>query len=181
MNKKKIVLMFLVLIIIGVIAYFIFNNITISKNQDEGYLNYTPQEEISDEQTRETSISLYFLNPETNQLKSEGKLVNANELLKNPYKFIVQKLIEGPSDKTLLNVFPENTRLIDASLQNNCVIINFSDDLLKFKDEAQKFNIINSILNSLTQLNEVNSIKILINNEPHQGIDKEYSTISQNP
>ena len=63
MNKKKIVLIFLVLIIIGVIAYFIFNNITISKNQDEGYLNYTPQEEISDEQTRETSISLYFLNP----------------------------------------------------------------------------------------------------------------------
>lgn len=178
MNKKKLILVFLVLIIIGVIAYFIINNITISKNEDESYLNYTPQEEISDEQSRETSISLYFLNPETNQLKSEGKLVNANELLNNPYKFIVQKLIEGPSDKSLINVFPENTRLIDASLQNNCVTLNFSDDLLKFKDETQKFNIINSILNSLAQLNEVSSIKILINNEPHKGIDQEYSVMN---
>lgn len=173
MNKKKLILVFLVVIIIGVIAYFIINNITISKN--ESYLNYIPQEEISDEQLQETSISLYFLNPETNQLKSEGKLVNANDLLQNPYKFIVQKLIEGPSDKSLINVFPDNTRLIDASLQNTCVTLNFSDDLLKFKDDAQKFNIINSILNSLAQLNEVNSIKILINNEPHQGIDQEYS------
>ena len=173
MNKKKLILVFLVVIIIGVIAYFIINNITISKN--ESYLNYIPKEEISDEQLQETSISLYFLNPETNQLKSEGKLVNANDLLQNPYKFIVQKLIEGPSDKSLINVFPDNTRLIDASLQNTCVTLNFSDDLLKFKDDAQKFNIINSILNSLAQLNEVNSIKILINNEPHQGIDQEYS------
>ena len=51
------------------------------------------------------NIASSFLNPETNQLKSEGKLVNANELLKNPYKFIVQKLIEGPSDKSLTNIF----------------------------------------------------------------------------
>ena len=58
MNKKKLILVFLFLIIIGVIAYFIINNITISKNEDESYLNYTPQEEISDEQSRETSISL---------------------------------------------------------------------------------------------------------------------------
>ena len=99
-------------------------------------------------------------------------------MLQNPYKIIVQKLIEGPSDNSLINVFPENTRLIEASLQNNCVTLNFSDDLLNFKDEAQKFNIINSILNSLAQLNEVNSIKILINNEPHQGIDQEYSIMN---
>ncbi len=178
MNKKKLILFFLLLVLIGVVAYFIINNITISKNENESYLNYTPQEEISDEQSRETSISLYFFNPETNQLKSEGKLVNTNDLLQNPYKFIVQKLIEGPSDNSLINVFPENTRLIEASLQNNCVTLNFSDDLLNFKDEAQKFNIINSILNSLAQLNEVNSIKILINNEPHQGIDQEYSIMN---
>ena len=73
MNKKKLILFFLLLVLIGVVAYFIINNITISKNEKESYLNYTPQEEISDEQSRETSISLYFLNPETNQLKSEGK------------------------------------------------------------------------------------------------------------
>ena len=45
-------------------------------------MHYTPQEEISENQTRQTSINLYFLNPETNTLKSEGRAVNTNELLK---------------------------------------------------------------------------------------------------
>ena len=44
-----------------------------------------------------------------------------------------------------------------------------------FKDENQKFNIINCLLNSLTELNEVKLIKILINNETHDEFKEEYS------
>ena len=101
--------------------------------------------------------------------------------MKNPYKVIVQKLIDGPSDDKLKNVFPEGTRLIDANLSNDCVLLNFSEQLLNFKDDIQKYNIINSILNSLTQLNEVNTIKILINNEINDIISQEYTSISENP
>lgn len=180
MNKKSLFII-LFLIIIGLIIYFIFNHISITNNTDDSYLNYTPQEEISEEQTRETTITLYYLNKENNQIKSQGKIVNISDLAKNPYKLIVNKLIEGPTDESLKSVFPENTRLIDASLINNCVILNFSEDLLNFKDETEKFNIINCLLNSLTQLNEVNSIKILINNKPTEKMDQEYSSISENP
>ena len=77
-------------------------------------MNYTPQEEISDSQSRETTITLYFLDKETNKLKSESKLIDANELLKNPYKIIVQKLIEGPHDENLQSVFPENTLSVSS-------------------------------------------------------------------
>ena len=181
MNKKKLILLLFVLAIIGVIVYFIFSNISITKNGDDDYLNYTPQEEISDIQVKETQITLYFLDKETNKLKSSSKMVSANDLIKNPYKVIVEKLLEGPSDEKLQTVFPVNTRLIDANFSNNCVTLNFSEELLNFKNDTEKFNIINSILNSLSQLSEVNSIKILINNEPHEGIDAEFSTISENP
>lgn len=174
--KKRFFLILLIFIIIGIVIYFIFNHISITKNND-----YTPEEEISDSQSRETTITLYFLNPENNQLKSEGKNISTTELLKNPYKAIVQKLIEGPSNEKLQNVFPENTHLIDATLSNNCVMLNFSDELLNIKDDIQKYNIINSLLNSLTQLNEVNSIKILINNEPNDKISQEYTSITENP
>ena len=177
--KKKLPILFLILIILGVIIYFIFSHISITKNDD--YINYTPEEEISESQSRETTINLYFLNPENNQLKSEGRNISTNELLKNPYKVIVQKLIDGPSDDKLKNVFPEGTRLINATLSNDCVLLNFSEELLNFKDDVQKYNIINSILDSLTQLNEVNSIKILINNEPNDKISQEYTSISENP
>lgn len=177
--KKKLPILFLILIILGVIIYFIFSHISITRNDD--YTNYTPEEEISESQSRETTINLYFLNPENNQLKSEGRNISTNELLKNPYKVIVQKLIDGPSDDKLKNVFPERTRLIDATLSNDCVLLNFSEELLNFKDDVQKYNIINSILDSLTQLNEVNSIKILINNEPNDKISQEYTSISDTP
>lgn len=178
MNKKKLFILIFILIIIGAIIYSIIsNNSTIVENNDEDYFNYTPQEEISDEQLRETIITLYYLNPETNELKSEGKLIDANELLKNPYKTIIQSLIDGPKDTTLQNVFPENTRIIDANITKNCVILNFSEELLNYKDDTQKYNIINSILNSLSQLNEVNSIKLLVNNETSENIDEEYSVI----
>lgn len=177
--KKKTLKIVIILIIVCILAYFFINNISVTKN-DDGYMDYTPQEEISEKQNRETSITLYFLNPETNNLKPEGRAVNANELLKNPYKLIVEKLIEGPTDSTLQKVFPENTRLIDATLSNNCVNLNFSEEFLNFKDDVQKYNIINSMLDSLTQLNEVDSIKILVNNETKDGLSQEYTTISEN-
>ncbi len=177
--KKKLLIIVVILILIGVLAYFLMNNISITKNDE--YMNYTPEEEISEIQTKQTSINLYFFNPETNTLKSEGRLVNANDLLKNPYGLIVEKLIEGPENSSLKKVFPENTRLIDANIQNNCVTLNFSEEFMNFKDDIQKYNIINSILDSLTQLNEVESIKILIDNETKEGLSQEYTTISENP
>ncbi len=180
MNKRKIIIILLILIIIGLVVYFIANNISITKTTDDEYFNYTPQEEISDKQSKETPITLFFIAKESNQLKSEGKLIDSSDLLKNPYKLLVEKLLEGPSDESLKSVFPENTRIIDANITNNCVTLNFSEEILNFSDETQKYNIINSLLNTLSQLTEVNSIKILINNETSEQIDQEYSVISEN-
>ena len=144
-------------------------------------MDYTPAEEISDSQSGQTTVLLYFLNPETNQLKSEAKLLNTNDLLKNPYKTMVEKLIEGPTDETLQKVFPENTKILDANLSNDCVILNFSEEILDYLDDTQKFNIINSLLNTLTQLSEVNTLKILVNNESNDKISQEYTSILENP
>ena len=176
MDKKKLIFIVAILVIVGVIVYFVVNNVSITKPDD--FDNYTPEQEISDEQLRQASITLYFLDKETNELKSQNKMIDSNELLKNPYKTIVQKLLEGPSSDSFVSVFPENTKLIDANLVDNCVILNFSEELRNFKDDNQKFNIINSILNSLAQLNEVNSIKFLINNEPCDVLAEEYAVIS---
>ncbi len=178
MNRKKAFVILLILIVVGVIIYFISTNISINKVTNDAYQNYTPQEEISDEQIRQTSLILYFLDTETNKLKSEIRLIDSTELLNNPYKTIVQNLLSGPTSENLKSVFPENTRLVDANLVNNCVILNFSEELKSFTNDEEKFNIINSLLNSLTQLTEVHSIKILINNEPYHGLDEEYAEIS---
>ena len=176
-NKKTLLIIICTLIIIGIVVFMIINFRNRGKDITEKITEYTPQEEISDEQMRETMVTLYFLNSETKELKSEGKLINASELLKNPYKKIAQLLIEGPNNSELANVFPENTRILDAKIEKHCVTLNFSEEILNFKDDVQKYNIINSILNSLTELNEVDAIKILVNNKTDRNFDEEYSAI----
>ena len=174
MNTKKIICIFLtILIVIGVFIFLAKNK----KNTEENINEFTPQEEISGEQMRETIVSLYFLNPDTKELQSEGRLVDSKLLLQNPYKLIVELLINGPKNEDLTSVFPDNTRILDANIENSCVTLNFSEEITNFKDDNQKHNIINSILNSLSALNEVDSIKILINNKENKNYNEKYSAI----
>lgn len=176
-GNKKLIIIICTLIIIGGVVFIIVNSTNKQENISGEMSEYTPQEEISDEQMRDTKLILYFLNKETKELKSESKLINATELLENPYKKIVELLIEGPNSTDLAKVFPENTRVLDAKIEKSCIILNFSEEIVKFEDDVQKYNIINSILNSLTELNEVDSIKILVNNQTNDAFDEEYTAI----
>ena len=162
-NKKILFLLVFVLTIILISIFFVVKKF--DSNNTGDFEEYTPEEEISDTQLRETVVTLYFLDKNSNTLKSEGKLIDSVLLLQNPYKELVNLLILGPSSENLSNVFPENTQILDAYIKNNCVTLDFSEELLNFENEDQKYNIINSILNTLSQLNEVNSIEFMINNE----------------
>ena len=153
-NKKFLFLLIIVLIIILILVYLIIKNFKNESTHSEGnnlYSDYTPEEEISSNQMRETTVSLYFLDSETKKLKLEGRHIDSRLLLENPYKELVELLLNGPKTDSLETVFPENTRLIDATFENNCVILNFSQELLNFESDNQKFNIINSLLNTLTR------------------------------
>ena len=65
MKSKRFLGAIITLILIGIGIYFLFKNIEIKKIENE-YQDYTPQEEISDEQSRQTKILLYFENIESN-------------------------------------------------------------------------------------------------------------------
>lgn len=172
-NKKILFLLIGVLIIILAILFFIIKNFKIENKTNLS--EYTPGEEISSTQLRETTVNLYFVDSSSGELKSEGKHIDSITLLENPYQELTKLLISGPETQNLVKVFPENTQILDAKLEKNCVVLNFSTELLNFTDEAQKYNIINSILNTLTTLNEVNSIKILVDNTLPEGFELEYT------
>lgn len=172
-NKKFLFLLIFVLAIIVVLLFYIvknFNSTDKSITQE-----ITPEEEISENQLRETVVTLYFLDKGSNTLKSEGKLIDSASLIQNPYKELVNLLIQGPKSQNLSTVFPENTQILDAYIKNNCVTLDFSEELLNFETEDQKYNIVNSILNTLAQLNEVNSIEFLINNEKNDAFSDTFT------
>lgn len=179
MKNKKIIIIFSVLFIILIVGgYFLINYLKQDKKEEEPIVEeYTPQEEISEDQLRQTIVSLYFPNKETKELEPEARLVDIKEILENPYEKIVNLLIEGPKDESKERIVPENTKLLSSQLEGDCLTLDFSSDFLNYDktDEKAKENLINSIVNTLTQLNEVNSIKILIDGSENEEFSEIYT------
>lgn len=176
-NLKKIVIVLVIIAIIaGVITYFI------NKNKKPEYVEYEPQEEISDEQERKTMISLYFVNKTTRKVEPEARMLDVKTLIKDPYTVIINMLIDGPKNENHDNVIPEWTTLIGTSLEGDTLKINFSSEFVENhiggKEEEQKT--IECLVNSLTELTEVNSIKILINGEENAKFKDGEVDFSQN-
>ncbi len=176
MKNKKIILLFLILLIIIFVVGFFAIKFVKNKKEREIQNEYIPEEEISDEQLRETIVSLYFPDKETNMLKPEARLVNVKELIQSPYKVLIELLINGPKNDKLKVIIPENTKLLNSSLEGECLTLDFSSELLNYSnnDSKEKENLINSIVNTVTELNEVNKVKILINGQTNDEFKNEY-------
>ena len=127
-----------------------------------------------------TDYIMYKLNNEiatnnfVNELENEIRVINANILLKEPEKQLINYLIKGPQNNNLQKLIPDGTRLNEIKIEKNCAIINFSNEILNYKDENEKLKIINSIVNTLTNLKEINSIKILVNGSENENFSDEY-------
>lgn len=173
MKRKKIVAI-ISLIFIIVLAFFVYKNVSIEKSQNDEYQDYTPQEEISEEQNRQTKVTLYFANAETGELETEIKIIDANTLINNPEKELMNLLIKGPQSSNLKKLIPEGTVLHDVKIDKSCAIVNVSNEFLNFENEENKLKIINSIVNTLTNLKEINSIKFLINGEENEKLQDIY-------
>ena len=171
-NRKKIIAI-ITLILIILLAIFIWNNISIENNVDE-YQDYIPEEEISEEQMRQTKVILYFLNSETGEIESEIKIVDVNLLINEPYKQIMNWLINGPQSSNLKKLIPEGTAIHDIKVEKSCAIINLSNEFLNYGTEENKLKIINSIVNTLTNFKEINSVKFLINGEENEKFSEIY-------
>ena len=165
MKNKKIIMyvgiILIVLILLGV-GFFIINNI--KNNNEEIIYEYTPEEEITGEQLRQTIITLYFLDSNTYKLSPEARQIDAKKLLDNPYELLINLLMEGPKNENLLKLIPENTKLNSAQIKDNILYIDFSEDFIKEQKlgKEQEELILKSIVNTVTELTEINKVAILI-------------------
>ena len=93
------IILFSVLFIILVVGgYFIIQHMKNEKNKEISQ-DYTPQEEISEEQSRQTIVTVYFPNKETKELMPEARMVDIKEMVKTPYDKLINLLIEGPKNE----------------------------------------------------------------------------------
>ena len=171
--KRKRLIAIITFLLILMLAFFVYKNISIEKKKDE-YQDYTPQEEISEEQSRQTKVTLYFENIDTGELETEIKVMDANILINNPEEELINLLIKGPQSSNLKKLIPEGTVLHDIKIEKSCAIINVSNEFLNYENEENKLKIINSIVNTLTNLKEIKSIKFLINGEQNEKLSDVY-------
>ena len=172
MNNKKIVFLILALLFVVIILALIF--LGVSNNYKEAVNNqiaeYTPAQEFSDDEIRKTIISLYFKNIETNSLVAEAKCIDAKELYKDPYSYLINMLIVGPENEKLESPIPEGTKVNSCTLKGNTLYIDLSKEFIDNAPSGieEESIIVYSIVNTLTELNEVVEVKFLINGEENK-------------
>ena len=178
MNKTtKIILIILsVALIIGLISFIFY------KNSRKEIKEYAPEEEISEEQVRETIVSLYFRNKTTKSIEPEARLIDVKKLISNPYEILINLLIQGPKNENLEKTIPEGTILRNAKIEGETLIINFSKEFVDNHTNGKEIEeqTIKSIVSTMTELNEINSIKILIEGEENKGFKDDEINFKEN-
>ena len=161
MKKKEgiLVVVILLLIVLALGGVLIFYNKD-SEEENKIVNEYTPQEEITEDQLQNTIISLYFINKETKEINPEARTIKVNLLINDPYKYLLEQLIEGPKNEKLEKGIPENTKLNKVELKEDILYIDFSKEFIENAPKGKE--------------NEVNYIKILIDGKENEAFaDKE--------
>ncbi len=158
----------IVVFIIIVLSIFIISNVSVETE-------YTPETEIEDVELRKTIVTLYFKNKETGEMAKETRLIDSKDLLKNPYEELLNLLMQGPENSNYEKVIPEGLIIIDNKFENGCVTITFNKEAAIDLDETKRNDITAAISNTLIQLTEVNSVKVLIEGEEENEIKNEIS------
>ncbi len=176
MKNKKVFFIAIAVIICIVIVFLCVK--LLKKKKEENTTEITPGEEMTEEQERQTMIALYYTNIETNTLVPEARVIDAKKLLENPYKTLVEYLIEAPNNEKLKSSIPEGTKVNGAILSGDTVILDLTREFINEQNEESIKLGVNAIVNTLTELNEVNAVRILIDGEENvkpQGTDASLS------
>ena len=172
MNRKTLIIIIVLVIAIAITGILLWSNR--SKNMEENVIQ--PQEEITDEQMRTALVTLYYMNKETKELTPEGKMIDVKKLLADPYETLINLLIEQPKNEKLQSAIPNGTKVLGAELKGDVVYLDLSNEFIENNSVEEK-TIINAIVNTLTELNEVNGVKILINGQENKEFKGGYDDI----
>lgn len=165
LNKKIIILL---IIIIGIILTIFLNFSAEIENKNENIEEIQPQEE---ENIEYTNIKLYYIDKTSGILTYENKKIKIKELIDQPYKKILEILINGPyENNNLINEIPNGTKINNIELKNGTLKINFSEEFLNSKGT----NSIYQIVNTMTEFNEIENIKFLINGEEKNNLNEKF-------
>lgn len=140
------------------------SEITASDGKAIGFLSDKDIDLVTDEMTKDSKkIVLYFADKNLDCLVMENRTIKVTDT--NPIEqYIVNELIRGTSLTDAKNLISQDTELISAQTTDNVCFVNFKSGFVEKNSGNEKTEklIIYSIVNSLCELEGVNSVQFLI-------------------
>lgn len=117
-----------------------------------------------EEDPREVKVALYFSDSQAMNLISERRVISKNN---NIYIKILQELKKGPTRDDLNKTIPEETEILAVNIENEICYTNFNQTLQTghWGGSTGERMTVYSIVNTLTQFEEIKKVQILIEGE----------------
>ncbi len=156
-NKPRIIsILILITFLVGC------QNYTVVHENDVNYPSINPMPE-----GYQVSISLFFPQKKSDILVEEVRKVNLGN--KTLEAAVIDELLKGTRNEKLRKVIPNGAKMLSIHLQGSVAYVNFNKRLIKEKiSENDEVLIIYSIVNSLTAIENIDKVQILIEGEKRE-------------
>ncbi len=114
--------------------------------------------------TKIVNLNLYYANKSGDKLKNESCVIeyNANVAVE---KVVVERLIAGPTEKGYYPTIPKDTKVVSVTTKDGVCYVNLDTGFTAQGYDVLGTVTIYSIVNSLTELQGITGVQILVNGE----------------
>ena len=172
---KKFRIIFLIVSIIFIIIFLTFillkrKNNSINEVEEFHNIEVQPEEEVPETSNYETNIKLFLIDPTSGILTGEDVVLDARELVDNPYKYIINLLINPPDSLKVESAIPKGTKINNCVINKGVLTVDLSSEFLN----SSGTNSIYSIVNTMSQFNEIDSVIFRINGEENNQLKEKF-------
>ncbi|EEG78984.1 GerMN domain-containing protein [Dethiobacter alkaliphilus] len=123
-----------------------------------------PQQAEPEPEAVTENVTLYYGSEGNEELVTEEREISYREG-EDRYQVVLEELIAGPETEGYTANIPEETEVYGTILQNDSLLVNFSEEFTNFGGSVAEVVAIASVVNTLTQFEEIERVKILAEGE----------------
>lgn len=135
------------------------------ENNNAGEGTDTGEETGDDEETPggDILVNVYYLDSMGEYLVGEARMVSSE----NKYTDALYELMKLPVDSSLFRLVPDSTKINSVTVEEGLAEVDFSMDFIedKITSDVEDNLLIYSIVNTLTEFSEINSVTFFIDGE----------------
>ena len=140
------------------------NDIPTAEGKPIGFLSDSDINLLTDTNTSETvEATLYFADRQTKQLVPEKRNIKVSDQLPLAH-YVINELIKGAQEEGHGNVLSADTPLISVNITDSICFVNFEKSFISKNSgsENKELLAVYSVVNSLTELNNIARVQFLI-------------------